>query len=245
MGLCTQCQRGDTSVHRVRFMQEVLMGFSVGGLFERFVLRGVWEGASLPLEHYPFDCSNLTLSQVFSWVHRHGLAPGHPDVARLQSFAASWRNRREDNDSPIGQEFNERPRNAIDVLSWPDAQITSWRNLAYGVPCAGVTTAYPSFPALAAYQARQAADAAAARAAGPEVDMIQAPAQSSVPAVAPEDTVMTAVEDGEIRPGEIDPVNIPLPEDDDDLENEHPVEPKSVTHEGTKEGAPQNAENVA
>ncbi|KAJ7165405.1 hypothetical protein C8R46DRAFT_1035979 [Mycena filopes] len=134
LGFIAPARRDGTSVHRIRFISEVLVAFSVMGLFERFAQRGEWEGAALPLEHYPFDCQNLTMSQALSWVHQHGIAPGSADAVILHSFAKSWRNRQDRNNSPNGEEFAERPRNNVDVLNWLDAESTSWRHLVHGPP---------------------------------------------------------------------------------------------------------------
>ncbi|KAJ7046410.1 hypothetical protein C8F04DRAFT_1173352 [Mycena alexandri] len=68
-----------TSIDRTRFVDLLIRRFSVLGLFERHVQRGQWVDAALTLEHYPFDCSDLTLLQVFSW---------HPAAAAFAASAA-------------------------------------------------------------------------------------------------------------------------------------------------------------
>ncbi|KAJ7149557.1 hypothetical protein C8R46DRAFT_1230231 [Mycena filopes] len=222
LGFVAPTRRDGTSVHRIRFITEVLTAFSVMGLYERFAQRGEWEGAALPLEHYPFDCRNLTMSQALSWVHQHGIAPGSADAVILHSFARSWRNRHDRNNSPNGEEFAERPRNNIDVVNWPDAEITSWRHLVHGPLITGVTTEYPLQPARAAYDARIVA-AAVAVAAPPAPEIVMdnvAPEVVATPVILstiPEDTEMSLPEEGEVVDGNvnpaIEPANVPLPPD--------------------------------
>ncbi|KAJ7037839.1 hypothetical protein C8F04DRAFT_1256750 [Mycena alexandri] len=154
--------RGDTSIDRTRFINE-------------------WTAASLPLEHYPFECSNVTLSQALSWVHQHGILPNSPDALALHQFAASWRNQFEGNARPDGQEFmGEAPRSVIDVLSWPDARITEWRQLQHGPVRRGVSTTYPRHPASAEFGTTNVVPPS--QAIAPEVEM---------PAADPEDGEIT------------------------------------------------------
>jgi hypothetical protein len=139
-------RRSPTSIHRVWFLDTVLTGFSVYGLYERFVTRGQWVPASLPLEPYPFDATNISLSQAFSWVHQHGIPANSPEAHMVHSYASSWRNSRLGYNSPTGQSFPDEPRNSMDVLNWPDARITEWRALIHGPVRPNVTTAYPRQP---------------------------------------------------------------------------------------------------
>ncbi|KAJ7027666.1 hypothetical protein C8F04DRAFT_1189352 [Mycena alexandri] len=232
-----------TSPDRTRFIEVLLRGFSIFGLFERHVQRGQWVEDALPLEHYPFDCSDLTLSRVFSWAHQHGLRPNSPDSLALHSYAASERNRLAKNESPGGQRFvRAKPRDVADVLSWPDGLITDWRQLQHGPIRRGVTTTYPQHPAAAAFAA-SAANIAPMPSIAPQPVTADPPPASNPAPLAP-DVDMKPVEDGEI-PEEGTPENggalithetrapeggpstpktqlnaadIPLPEDDDDWE---------------------------
>ncbi|KAK7012589.1 hypothetical protein R3P38DRAFT_2549616 [Favolaschia claudopus] len=111
---------------REAFIEMVLVGFSLWGLFERFVSRGQWVGASLPLERYPFDARTLNLSLAF--------------------FAASWRNRHENTGNPTGVVFRSEPVDERSVLSWPDEAITSWSYLQHGQLRNGVHSDYPRIP---------------------------------------------------------------------------------------------------
>ncbi|KAJ7870418.1 hypothetical protein B0H13DRAFT_1896165 [Mycena leptocephala] len=138
--------RNPSSIHRARFLETVLTGFSVFGLYERFVTRGQWVPASLPLERYPFDATNITLSQAFSWVHQHGIPSNSPESHMIHSYASSWRNLRMGYSDPSRQTFPDEPWNSIDVLNWPDGRITEWRTLMHGPPHPGVTTSYPRQP---------------------------------------------------------------------------------------------------
>ncbi|KAK6992971.1 hypothetical protein R3P38DRAFT_2801319 [Favolaschia claudopus] len=131
---------------REAFIELVLVGFSLFGLFERFVTRGQWVGASLPLERYPFDARTLNLSLALSWVHQHGISPETEGARALHSFAASWRNRHDNTGSPTGVVFRREPINERSVLNWPDEAITSWSLLQHGQLRNGVHSDYPRIP---------------------------------------------------------------------------------------------------
>ncbi|KAK7023747.1 hypothetical protein R3P38DRAFT_3194278 [Favolaschia claudopus] len=131
---------------REAFIELVLVGFSLFGLFERFVSRGQWIGASLPLERYPFDARTLNFSLALSWVHQHGISPETQGARALHSFAASWRNRHENTGSPTGVVFRREPTDERSVLNWPDEAITSWSLLQHGQLRPGVTSDYPRIP---------------------------------------------------------------------------------------------------
>ncbi|KAJ7645391.1 hypothetical protein B0H17DRAFT_1216021 [Mycena rosella] len=70
----------------------LLTGFSVFGLFKRMVMLGQWEYTELPLEHYLFDATNITMA-----------------ATQLHDYAQSWRNTR--HNLPEGnEEFGDFPR---------------------------------------------------------------------------------------------------------------------------------------
>ncbi|KAK6977014.1 hypothetical protein R3P38DRAFT_2582493 [Favolaschia claudopus] len=104
------------------FIEQVLVGFSLWGLFERFVQRGQWIGASYPLERYPFDARTLNI------------------------FAASWRNSRENTGNPTGTTFGSEPVDDNSVSSWPDEAIIPWGQLQHGQLRANVHSDYPRVP---------------------------------------------------------------------------------------------------
>ncbi|KAJ7683835.1 hypothetical protein B0H17DRAFT_1204825 [Mycena rosella] len=122
-----------SSIHRSRFREMLLTGFSVFGLFERMVMLGQWEYTELPLEHYPFDTTNITMSQAFAWAYTHGIKPGSRAATQLHNYAQSWRNARR-NLAEGNEEFGDFPRNAWDVLSVDMPFVTSWRTLTCAVP---------------------------------------------------------------------------------------------------------------
>ncbi|KAJ7093008.1 hypothetical protein B0H15DRAFT_799442 [Mycena belliarum] len=136
-----------TSIDRARFMELVLVGLSLPGLFERLVMRGGWVYSAMALEHFPFDAANLTMSQALAWVYQHGIMPATPELRMLQGYATAWRNMRDASPDPTALEFRAAPRNIFDVLSWPDSQITSWRDLHYGPVRQGIVTTSSRFPA--------------------------------------------------------------------------------------------------
>ncbi|KAJ7651835.1 hypothetical protein B0H17DRAFT_1147555 [Mycena rosella] len=210
---------GPSSIHRARFMETLFTGFSVFGLFERMVMLGQWEYAELPLEHYPFDATNITLSQVFAWVYTHGIATGTTAAAHLHAYAQSWRNRRLNLE--LGNaEFGDFPCNARDVLNVNMPSITSWCNLYYGPPQSGITTATHSSPS--------------------QINTLHPP-----PAITPTaDSEMPMVEDTtastsviEVEAGEIVPSQVPLPESP--VRNS-PYSPETGPDDVTSDGGPDN-----
>ncbi|KAJ7127217.1 hypothetical protein C8R44DRAFT_733842 [Mycena epipterygia] len=134
------------SIHRARFRELMLTSLSIPGLFERMALRGQWEPASEPLEHYTYNGLNMTPSMALSYVLQHGIHVGSSELRALQSYAASWRNRREGSTDPMAQLFHAEPRSVMDVLSMPDTRITEWRAMQHGPLREGQTTSYPRHP---------------------------------------------------------------------------------------------------
>ncbi|KAJ6455132.1 hypothetical protein C8R47DRAFT_1228361 [Mycena vitilis] len=174
--------REEGSLHRARFIGELLRGFSVFGLFERFVTRGNYITASLPLERYGFDSTNVEFSHVFSFVAQHGVHPGSRAARRLHDYAASWRNLADENQNPTAQSFDQSPRHSHDVLNWPDSRIIEWGVLRHGPLRANINSTYPRFPAHEA----------------PHAD---APSIDESPVAVQEDSEMPSVEDHLDDPG--------------------------------------------
>ncbi|KAJ7142983.1 hypothetical protein C8R44DRAFT_866236 [Mycena epipterygia] len=117
-------------------------------LFEQMqmALRGQWEPASEPLEHYTYDELNMTPSMALSYVLQHGIHIGSAELRALQSYAASWWNRREGSTDPTAQLFRAEPRSVMDVLSMPDTHITEWRAIQHGPLREGQSTSYSRHP---------------------------------------------------------------------------------------------------
>ncbi|KAJ7079932.1 hypothetical protein B0H15DRAFT_953714 [Mycena belliarum] len=199
-----------TSIDRSRFMELVLVGLSLPGLFERLVMRGGWVYAAMPLEHFPFDAANLTMSQALSWIYQHGIMPATPKLRMLQSYAASWRNMRDAIPDPTSLEFRAAPRNIFDVLSWPDSQISPWRDLHYGPVRQGVTTTSSRFPAGGLAASIHAPNPAAAITPATDEEMPNAPLAPTESAPLP---VTGEREDGEVATGD---------------DEEHPRTPTSI-----------------
>ncbi|KAJ7670616.1 hypothetical protein DFH06DRAFT_1124932 [Mycena polygramma] len=132
--------RDPTSLHHSNFVRVVLTGFSVRGLFEHFVRTGGYHRASNNLEAFPFDGTNMTTALGFAWVVTHGVWEGSSAAELLQSFATSWRNRREGGTDPLRQQFAESPMNVDEIPHWPDSQITRWQYIRYGPVRPGVIT---------------------------------------------------------------------------------------------------------
>ncbi|KAJ7089287.1 hypothetical protein B0H15DRAFT_949262 [Mycena belliarum] len=184
-------RRGQTSIDRSRWMDLAMAGLSIPGFFERMVQRGQWQYNTFPLENFPFDAANVTMSQALSWVHLHGIASGSGSLRILQDYAAAWRNFREHNVDPTAHAFRDPPRDSMDVLRLPDAQITPWREIHYGPVREGITTTTPRFPAGGIYASMHAPAAAT-----PTVDTEMPP-----PPETPPNTVqpVTGREDGEVE----------------------------------------------
>ncbi|KAJ7602007.1 hypothetical protein DFH06DRAFT_1153209 [Mycena polygramma] len=121
-----------TSMHRSRFLAEVLTGFSIAGLFEHFVRVGRYVRGSHRIEDYPWDGQNFTMSLGFAWVVMHGIWAGSPAAQLIHQFAVSWRNAREGNDSPTGEEFQTSPHNAGEIEAWSAAHLTQWEDIWHG-----------------------------------------------------------------------------------------------------------------
>ncbi|KAJ7678178.1 hypothetical protein DFH06DRAFT_1121690 [Mycena polygramma] len=141
-------QRLGSSLHHSRFIAEVLTGFSVAGLFEHFVREGRYVRGSHRIEDYPWDGQNFNMSMGFAWVVMHGVWAGTPASRLIHEFARSWRNYRERNTDPTGDEFQTAPHNASEIGSWAAANMIHWNDLRHGPLRPGVTTDQPQIPAL-------------------------------------------------------------------------------------------------
>ncbi|KAF8197234.1 hypothetical protein K438DRAFT_2119715 [Mycena galopus ATCC 62051] len=126
---------GGTSIHHSRWRGMVLNVFAVPGLYERHVGIGGWIGAFAPLERYPFDTLNMSLSEALQWVHAHGV-PADSDMLRvLHDYAASWRNSREDSGDSRNVDFaGDYPSPAS---TWP---------IRHGMLRVGARSVYPQSP---------------------------------------------------------------------------------------------------
>ncbi|KAJ7079933.1 hypothetical protein B0H15DRAFT_953715 [Mycena belliarum] len=190
-------RRGQTSIDRSRWMDLAMAGLSIPGFFERMVQRGQWQYNTFALENFPFDAANVTMSQALSWVHLHGIASGSGSLRMLQDYAAAWRNFREHNVDPTAHAFRDPPRDSMDVLRLPDAQITPWREIHYGPVREGITTTTPRFPAGGIYASMHAPAAVT-----PTVDTEMPPPPAETPPppeVSPNTAPVTGREDGEVE----------------------------------------------
>ncbi|KAF8143382.1 hypothetical protein K438DRAFT_1783785 [Mycena galopus ATCC 62051] len=135
---------GGTSIHHSRWRGMVLNAFAVPGLYERHVGIGGWIGAFAPLERYPFDTLNMSLSEALQWVHTHGV-PADSDASRvLHDYAASWRNSREDSGDSCNVDFpGDYPSPAS---AWPADRITRWAQIRHGMLRVGARSVYPQSP---------------------------------------------------------------------------------------------------
>ncbi|KAJ7117941.1 hypothetical protein C8R43DRAFT_960594 [Mycena crocata] len=140
--------RGPTSLHRARFIAEAVNVLSIEGTFDRYAIEGTYVFDSLPLEHYPFDATNISAAQVVSWFVQHGIAPQSLALDALQDFARSRRNHIAGAASPVPTEFTSGfPASAKDVPAIIIRDEDLWQNLHHGAVRETVTTSYPAFPA--------------------------------------------------------------------------------------------------
>ncbi|KAJ7656672.1 hypothetical protein B0H17DRAFT_1213727 [Mycena rosella] len=196
-------------------------------LLERMVMFGQWEYAELPLEHYLFDATNITMLQAFAWAYTHGIKPGSRAATQLHDYTQSWLNT--PHNLPEGnKEFGDFPRNARDVLSIDMPSITSWCTLYYGPPQTGVNMSTLSTPLQGHVLRSPPTITPAADSKMPLADNVAAP------------TSVTDVEAGKIVPTEV-----PLPEspvcDSPHLPDKDPADvtsDKSPTSTAPKTDAP-------
>ncbi|KAF8194379.1 hypothetical protein K438DRAFT_1968991 [Mycena galopus ATCC 62051] len=183
------------ATHRTAWMESVLRGFSVWGLFERHVQLGEWIHAEHGLEHYPFDATNITYSQSMQWVHSHGVDRGSVAAQELHAFATSWRNLHEGLPTTTGERFSGHDiEHQESVLRWDVGCISRWATLWHGPVCGGVISLADRCPADGVRRAQQEA-----RRAGPteDTDMTDVGPPRGAPQTAPQ----LAPEDGEISGG--------------------------------------------
>ncbi|KAJ7078291.1 hypothetical protein B0H15DRAFT_954636 [Mycena belliarum] len=225
-------RRAETSQERAIFMEHALLGFSLPGFFERFAFRGGWQYAEMPLEQFLFLAPNLTMSQTLAWVLLHGIQPGSRAALMLQSYAASWRNLRDGNPDPQGQQFSAFPRNIQDVLSVPDSAITNWRDLSYGPVRVGVQSNAPRFPGNGLTESMHAPTIT------PALDEEMPPATTLAPPEAPVAPSSAAPPDEPVTgdAGEpTDTADVPLPESREG--SQEPGDDGSVTPKVDSESA--------
>ncbi|KAJ7672157.1 hypothetical protein DFH06DRAFT_1319585 [Mycena polygramma] len=133
-------REGTGSVHRTRFITEVLTGFSIPGLFEHYVNEGGYQRASNNIAEYPFDGQNFTLALGFVWVVMHGVWAKTPAARIIHEFARSWRNHRNGASDPTLEEFKDPPHNAGAIKTWPVSLLTRWEYIRHGPVRPGITT---------------------------------------------------------------------------------------------------------
>ncbi|KAJ7068946.1 hypothetical protein B0H15DRAFT_958024 [Mycena belliarum] len=136
---------GGSSIHRARWLEAVTRLLSVHGTYDAYTEIGGYQTASLPMENYPFDATNITMAQVAAWLAQHGIAPGTSAVTALESYARSHRNVAEGSDDLSSKEFlHGFPMNVEDAVQLSDED--HWSRLHHAPLPAGLTSAYPTFP---------------------------------------------------------------------------------------------------
>ncbi|KAJ6453295.1 hypothetical protein C8R47DRAFT_1229094 [Mycena vitilis] len=90
------------------------------------------------------------MSLGFVWVVMHGIWAGSPASRLIHEFAQSWRNYRERNVDPMGNEFQTVPHkfNASEIGAWAAVNMMHWNDLRHGPLRLGVTTEQPQVPSL-------------------------------------------------------------------------------------------------
>ncbi|KAF8187925.1 hypothetical protein K438DRAFT_1764633 [Mycena galopus ATCC 62051] len=180
------------ATHRVAWMESVLRGFLVWGLFERHVQLGAWIHMAHKLEHYPFDATNITYSQFMQWVHAHGVDRRSVAAQELHAFATSWRNSREGLPTTTGEHFSGHDiENQESVLCWDIGRISSWAMLWHGPVRSGVTSLTDRCPADGVRREQQQAQRGGT---AEDADMTDVEPGQGAPQTAPQ----PAPEDGEL-----------------------------------------------
>ncbi|KAJ7116749.1 hypothetical protein C8R46DRAFT_1239360 [Mycena filopes] len=81
-----------SSIQRAAWMNVAVRLLSIHGTFDRYVEVGSFVYNTLPLEHYPFEATNVSFAQVISWLTVHGIETGSTALSSLESFARARRN---------------------------------------------------------------------------------------------------------------------------------------------------------
>ncbi|KAJ7447863.1 hypothetical protein B0H11DRAFT_1929364 [Mycena galericulata] len=149
--LAPRRNRTSTSIDRARFMELLVRGLSVAGMYYRFAQIGDYASDVLPFEHYPFLAQNMSFSHVVAWLVQHGIHRDSNDVKILESFCRSRCNATHKSDSPCTTEFTQGspPLNERDMLSYGAAEIIPWADLCHAPLQPNVTSGYPAHPAAA------------------------------------------------------------------------------------------------
>ncbi|KAJ6482377.1 hypothetical protein DFH09DRAFT_1212810 [Mycena vulgaris] len=139
---------GGSSLHRARFLDAAIWMLSVHGTYLRYAEEGDYIFDNLPLEHYPFDATNISFAQITAWFIQHGIARDSDDLAILESYARSRRNHIAGNADLNAHEFDAgHPATRLDVDSIIIRDEDRWDRLRHATVRADVSTNYPQFPA--------------------------------------------------------------------------------------------------
>ncbi|KAJ6479867.1 hypothetical protein DFH09DRAFT_1108045 [Mycena vulgaris] len=140
--------RGGSSLHRARFLDAATRMLSVHGTYLRYAEEGNYIFDNLPLEHYPFDATNISFAQITAWLIQHGIARDSEDLATLESYARSRRNHIAGNEDLNAHEFDAgHPATRIDVDNIIICDEDRWDRLRHATARTDVSTNYPQFPA--------------------------------------------------------------------------------------------------
>ncbi|KAJ6480635.1 hypothetical protein DFH09DRAFT_1341365 [Mycena vulgaris] len=140
--------RRGSSLHRARFLDAATRMLSVHGTYLRYAEEGNYVFDNLPLEHYPFDATNISFAQITAWLIQHGIALDSEDLATLESYARSRRNHIAGNEDLNAHEFDAgHPATRIDVDNIIIRDEDRWDRLRHATTRTDVSTNYPQFPA--------------------------------------------------------------------------------------------------
>ncbi|KAJ7076618.1 hypothetical protein B0H15DRAFT_805487 [Mycena belliarum] len=150
--LAPQRETAGTSLHRARFMDAAIRLLSAYGTYHRYAQMGGYPEASLPLEHYPFDATNISFAHIVAWMVQHGLTMDSEGVAGLESFARSRRNHTAGVEDLNATSFADGkfPAGLSEVAAIVIRDEDLWANLRHSGVREGISTQYPVFPAAPA-----------------------------------------------------------------------------------------------
>ncbi|KAJ7712297.1 hypothetical protein B0H16DRAFT_1479542 [Mycena metata] len=140
-----------SSIHRANFMRKMVYVLSVHGTFDHYAAVGGYIHNTLPLEHFPFDASNITFSQIIVWLIQHGIDARSTALSSLESFARARRNHIAGVADITTLVFDtEWPNAMTDVQNMVLRPEDHWAGIDFGAPRTGTQTTFPQRPATAA-----------------------------------------------------------------------------------------------
>ncbi|KAJ7778346.1 hypothetical protein B0H16DRAFT_1846576 [Mycena metata] len=139
-----------SSVHRANFLRKMVYVLSVHGTYDHYAAAGEYIHNNLPLEHFPFDASNITFSQIIVWLIQHGIGAKSTALSSLESFARARRNHAAGVADINTMSFEAEWPNAMsDVQNMVLRPEDHWAGIDFGIARPGTSTVFPQRPSAA------------------------------------------------------------------------------------------------